>query len=123
MANEISINLSITASKNGAKFTRQESFKDDMTGDAWTTGVVDIDDTGISLAEQDVGTFGWVFVKNLGTDSTLYIDIQHSDNDDDDDAVRIYGGESTIFKTAGRSSLWADSSSGTQALEFAIIEL
>ena len=39
MANEISISLSITAEKNGAKFTRQESFQDDMTGDAWITGV------------------------------------------------------------------------------------
>ena len=39
MANEIKINLSITAEKNGAKYTRQENFIDDMSGDAWVTGV------------------------------------------------------------------------------------
>ena len=66
MANEISITVSITANKNGAKFTRQESFQDDMTGDAWTTGIVDISASGVQLTDLDVGTYGWIFVKNLG---------------------------------------------------------
>ena len=123
MANEISITLSITAEKNGAKYTRQESFKDDMSGDAWTTGIVDITDSGVQMTDLDVGNYGWVFVKNLGTDKTLYVDIQHTQNTADDSLCRLYGGESSIFKTAGLTALWADSSSGTQAVEYAIIEL
>ena len=123
MANEISITLSITAEKNGAKYTRQESFKDDMSGDAWTTGIVDITDSGVQMTDLDVGNYGWVFVKNLGTDKTLYVDIQHTQNTADDSLCRLYGGESSIFKTAGLTALWADSSSGTQAVEYAIIEV
>jgi len=123
MANEIKINLSITAEKNGAKYTRQENFTDDMTGDAWTSGIVDITDSGVQLTDLDVGTYGWIFVKNLGTDSSLYVDIQHSQNDADDNICRLYGGESSIFKSSGLTALWADSSSGTQAVEYAIIEL
>tara|TARA_R100001082_G_scaffold11232_1_gene6108 strand:+ start:1025 stop:1393 length:369 start_codon:yes stop_codon:yes gene_type:complete len=122
MANEIKINLSISATKNGAKFERQESFTDDMTGDAWTTGIVDITASGVQLTDLDVGTYGWVFVKNLSTGSA-YVDIQSSQNTADDNLCRLYAGESTILKTAGLTALWADSSSGTQAVEYAIIEL
>ena len=123
MANEIKINLSITAEKNGAKYTRQENFTDDMTGDAWTSGIVDITTSGVQLTDLEVGTYGWVFVKNLGTDSSLYVDIQHTQNTADDNFCRLYGGESSIFKSSGLTALWADSSSGTQAVEYAIIEL
>ena len=123
MANEIKISLSITAEKNGAKYTRQETFLDDMSGDAWTTGIVDITASGVQLTDLEVGTYGWIFVKNLGTDSSLYVDIQHSQNDSDDNLCRLYGGESSIFKSSGLTALWADSSSGTQSVEYAIIEL
>jgi len=123
MANEIKINLSITAEKNGAKYTRQENFTDDMTGDAWTTGIVDITTSGVQLTDLDVGSYGWIFVKNLGTDSSLYVDIQHTQNTPDDNICRLYGGESSLFKHTTTGALWADSSSGTQAVEYAIIEL
>lgn len=36
---------------------------DDMTGDAWSTGIVDVVEAGTQLTELDVGTYGWVFVK------------------------------------------------------------
>lgn len=123
MADEINISLSITVEKNGAKYTRSENFKDDMAGDAWTTGIVDITASGVQLTDLDVGTYGWIFVKNLGTDSALYVDIQSSQNTADDSLCRLYGGESTILKSSALTALWADSSSGTQAVEYAIIEL
>lgn len=123
MANEIKINLSITVEKNGAKFIRQETFTDDMTGDAWTTGIVDITTSGVQMTDLDVTSYGWIFVKNLGTDSSLYVDIQHSQNAPDDNICRLYGGESSLFKHTTTGALWADSSSGTQAVEYAIIEL
>ena len=75
MANEISISISLTATKNGATYTRTESFLDDMTGDAWTTGIVEITTSGVQMTDLDVGSYGWIFVKNLGTDSSIYIDI------------------------------------------------
>jgi hypothetical protein len=124
MANEISINLSITASKNGAKFTRQESFKDDITGDAWTTGVQQVSTNEQITDHGDITTYGWIYLKNMGTDSALYVDFGRETIADATDKIcRLYGGESCIIKTAGLSALWAVSSSGTQAVEYAIIEL
>lgn len=123
MADEFSIKISILAKKGGAIFDRSESFKDDMSGDNWDGGIIDVDTTGISLAEADIASFGWVYVKNLGTSDSQYIDIQHGDNDAATVMVRLYGGESSIFKSPGKNALWADSSSGTQRLEFCIFEL
>jgi len=123
MANEIKISLSISVEKNGAKYNRQESFTDDMTGDAFTSGIADIVEAGVQMTDLSVGTYGWIFVKNLDTDSSKYVDIQSSQNTADDSLCRLYGGESTILKTAGLTALWADSSSGTQIVEYAIIEL
>ena len=123
MANEIKISLSISVDKNGAKYNRQESFMDDMTGDAFTSGIADIAEAGVQMTDLSVGTYGWVFIKNLDTDSSKYVDIQSSQNTPDDSLCRLYGGESTILKTAGLTALWGDSSSGTQVVEYAIIEL
>ena len=123
MANEIKISLSISVDKNGAKYNRQESFMDDMTGDAFTSGIADIAEAGVQMTDLSVGTYGWVFIKNLDTDSSKYVDIQSSQNTADDSLCRLYGGESTILKTAGLTALWGDSSSGTQVVEYAIIEL
>jgi len=127
MANEISISLSITASKNGAKFERHETFKDDMTGDAWVTGVQQVGAAAEALVTHgDITTYGWVYLKNLGTNSSLYVDFGHDDpsaGSGDDAAFRLYGGESCIVKLAAITELEAISSSGTQAVEYAIIEL
>jgi hypothetical protein len=122
VANEVNISISLRVSKNGGVYSRTESFTDDMTGDAWTTGVVDITTSGVQLTDLEVGTYGWIFVKNLATGSD-YVDIQSSQNTADDSLCRLYAGESSIIKSPGLTALWADSSSGTQAVEYAIIEL
>ena len=127
MANEISVSLSISVSKNGAKFERNETFKDDMTGDAWVTGVQQVGASSEALVTHaDIGTYGWVYLKNLGTNSSLYVDFGHDDpsaSSGDDAAFRLYGGEECIVKLAAITELEAISSSGTQAVEYAIIEL
>tara|TARA_R100000789_G_scaffold1196_1_gene4067 strand:- start:17 stop:394 length:378 start_codon:yes stop_codon:yes gene_type:complete len=125
MANEISISLSITASKNGAKFTRQESFKDDMTGDAWVAGVQQVGASSEALVTHaDITTYGWVYLKNLDTGAN-YVEFSHDTASigGDDSICRLFAGESCIFKTAPETAISAISSSGTQAVEYAIIEL
>ena len=125
MANEIKVKLSITAEKNGAKYDRTVTFQDDMTGDSWETGVVDVTTSGIELTELQIGTIGWIYVKNLST-GTDYIDIGWTDtglHSADDISCRLYGGEATIFKSPGKTALFADANGSTQALEYAIIEL
>ena len=79
MANEIKISLSITAEKNGAKFARQETFQDDMTGDAWVTGVQQVGaSTEDLITHENIATYGWIYLKNCGTDPALYVDFGHS---------------------------------------------
>ena len=126
MANEISINLSINVSKNGAKFSRQESFTDDMSGDAWITGVQQVSTNEDLITHEDLDTtYGWVYLKNCGTSQSDYVDFgRESIGDATDKICRLYGGESCILKTAGlTSTVYALSSSGTQAVEYAMIEL
>ena len=124
MANEIKISLSISASKNGAKFERQESFTDDMAGDAWVTGVQQVTTTEDIITHENVATYGWIYLKNCGTNTSLYVDFgRETIGDATDKICRLYGGEACIIKTAGLTELHALSSDGTQAVEYAIIEL
>ena len=126
MANEISITLSIAAEKNGAKFSRQETFKDDMTGDAWVTGVQQVGAAAEALVTHaDIGTYGWIYLKNLSTGSD-YVDFGHDDpsaSSGDDAICRLYAGESCLFKSRAITTIEGLSSSGTQAVEYAIFEL
>ena len=123
---DFKINLQIIFNNNGAKYERNESFTDTQTGNAFAAGIADIDTGGDTLtADGDVGTYGWVYVKNLSTTGTAYIDLGHSAEGfaADDSICRLYAGESSIFKSNGRTALYADSSAGTQQLEYAIFEL
>lgn len=126
MANEIKIGISLSVTKNGATYTRSDSFSDDMTGDAWVTGVQQVGAAAEALVtHSDIETYGWVYLKNLSTGSA-YVDFGHDDpsaSSGDDAAFRLYAGESCIIKTAAITELEAISSSGTQAVEYAIIEL
>lgn len=123
---DFKINVQIIFDHNGAKFERSESFTDTQTGNAYAAGIADIDTGGdTAVADADVGTYGWIYVKNLTTSGSAYIDIGHSaEGFAADDAIcRLYPGEASIFKTAGLTALYADSSSGTQQLEYAIFQL
>jgi len=126
MANEISISLSITASKNGAKFERHETFKDDMTGDAWVSGVQQVGASSEDIiTHEDITNYGWIYLKNCGTNTSNYVEFAHDTAavDGDDNICRLDGGESCILKASSQTALHAISSSGTQAVEYAIIEL
>jgi len=123
MADEISVSITISASKNGALYARSETFTSDMTGDAWLIGVQDVGgDSEDIITHEDLGTYGWVFLKNLDSGSA-YVDFGHSDVVADDTICRLYGGESCVLKTAGLTQLHGKSSLGTQKIEYAIIEL
>ena len=126
MANEIKINLSITAEKNGAKYTRQENFIDDMSGDAWVTGVQQVGASSEDIiTHEDIANYGWIFLKYFGTDTSLYVDFAHTaaSLSGDDNICRLYGGESCILKSSAETGLFAISSSGSQTVEYAILEL
>jgi len=125
MANEISISISITAAKGGAQYQRSIAFNDDMAGDSWETGIMEIAATDTTITDTQVGNYGWLFLKNCGTNPDLYIDFAHDAAalSGDDTICRLYGGESCILKSAGETNLHAISSTGVQNCEYAIIEL
>ena len=126
MANEISISVSIRVSKNGAKYERNETFKDDMTGDSWITGVQEVGDGGSEdiITHENVTNYGWIFLKNCDT-GNAYVDFAHTaaSLSGDDNICRLYAGESCILKSSAETALHAISSSGAQTIEYAIIEL
>ena len=74
MSNELKIVAAMNFSKGGAKCNCAESISVTVTGDAFTSGVQAVGTTEEELAQgADLGTPGYVFIKNL--DTTNYVEI------------------------------------------------
>ena len=125
MGDEIKIDIALRyKGANGAHLEKSVTFKDDIEGENYFGGITEVTVNGVELvtgnpADID-GVYGWVFAKSLST-TQHYIDLTKTDQTDP--IARLYGGESCIFKTPGLSELWADSSSGTQRLEWYVLEI
>jgi hypothetical protein len=118
MANEIKIQMSITAEKNGAKVERQVSDSIDMAGHSMTHGVQGIPTGGEVFVESDIlGTAGWAYVKNLDADNYVTLGSHASSNH----LVKLLPGESALFRCAG--SLYGAANTAECKVEYIIIEL
>lgn len=74
MSNEISAILSVNYEKGGAKTQISENIQITQTGDSFTEGVQEIGTSEEEIAQgADVGTPGFLFVKNL--DDTNYVEV------------------------------------------------
>ena len=72
MANELSISASLTFNKGGASLNRSDSMSVTVTGDAYTSNVHAVGLTEeILLQGTELGTLGYVFIKNL--DATNFV--------------------------------------------------
>src|SRR5690242_8319589 len=71
MANEISVGGSLTYSKNKAKATLSGSFFATQSGDKYQAGIQTIGTTEESVDKGDVGTIGYLAVRNI--DATNYV--------------------------------------------------
>ena len=118
MSNELSITAKIHFSKGGAKETKVLSFTDDVTGDAYTSGVQSIGTTEEELAQgADLGTPGWVWVHNL--DSANYVEFGST--------TGVY----TIKLKAGKANMWyhnsatiyAKSDTAAVSVDYLIVEV
>ena len=124
MSDEISVTVSIRAKKNGASFSMSQSFQDTMTGGNWSTGVAEVAASSTELiAVDDIVVYGWVFLHVLTETGDAYVDFGHSTVVADDTLCRLYAGESCVLKSAALTAVHAISSSGTQKVEYAILEL
>jgi len=73
MANEIAVSFNITASKNGAQFSKSGSDSITMTGTYMSVGVELATTSDGTIPLGAIGTIGWIYIKNL--DGTNYISI------------------------------------------------
>ena len=80
MSNEISINETLRYSKSGVTASHSSSFQADQTGDKYAAGVQTVGTAEESLDKNDVGTIGFLAVRNnddtnfvqLGATTTVY---------------------------------------------------
>ena len=120
MADEITISVSMHASKDGVVASRSESFTADMTGNTVNHGVQNIGTGGEILEHNELvaeGTAGWVFLKNL--DATNFVTI--GTHQTDDHTIKLLPGESTLFRADG--NLYAMADTDTLWLEWYVIEV
>jgi hypothetical protein len=117
MANEVSIAVSLSYSKNGVSAVREESFKADVAGDSMTHAIQEVGTAFELLTEHgEVGTAGWYFLKNL--DPTNFVEFGEGDNEF---AIKLLPGESTVFRASDPIGGKADT--GACLVEYMVIEL
>lgn len=72
MANEITISTTLRYSKNKASASLSGGFSADQTGDKYSAGVQTIGTVEESLEKNDVGTIGWMSIRNM--DAANYVE-------------------------------------------------
>lgn len=118
MSNELTVTMSIRFSKGGAKY--QKTFTDtiDVTGDAFTSGVQAIGTSEEEVAQgADLGTPGWVWIKNL--DSTNYVEIGSTTGVYD---IKLLAGEGCLYRH-NSATVYAKANTAACNIEYVIIEL
>ena len=133
MPDEISVSVSLSVNKNDASYSRSRAFSADMTGNTWTTGVVEFAHNTATeiVTPTDLATYRWVLLHltDSSSEAADYVDFSHHSAVDPDDVLcRLHGnGQSCIFKTAGITSLHGKATiaegSGSVLVEYAIVEL
>ena len=73
MANEIQINATLRYSKTGASASLSTSFFADQVGDKYESGIQTIGTAEESLQKGDIGTIGWLAIRNL--DATNFLEL------------------------------------------------
>lgn len=119
MANEISIFLSVTASKNGGTVSASGSKTITMAGEQMIANVQIVGLTEEPLFLGDVATGGWLFVKNL--DTTNSIKVHESGGESADHAITLLAGEFALLKPT--SGLYATAFTAPCNVQVLAIEL
>lgn len=119
MANEITVAVSITCTKNGATVTGTASNTITMAGEQFISNVQAVGTSNEALVVGDVSTVGWVFCKNL--DATNYVEVS-LDNAQADIIATLLPGEAALFKP-GTTTLYAKANTAGCNLQVVLIEL
>lgn len=119
MANEISLSVSLTCTKNGATVTGSGSNTITMAGDQFLSNVQIVGTTSEAVVVGDVSTVGFVFCKNL--DATNYVEVS-LDNSQVNLVAKLLPGECCLFKP-GTGTLFAKANTATCNLQVVLLEL
>lgn len=118
MANELRIYVGLEYSKAGVKQEKHDSAFVDVSGDSFNRTIQEVGTSNEQItAVADVGTYGYLFLKNL--DSTNYVEI--ADEDDTNYFCKLNAGEFALFRCAD-NDLWAKANTAAIDLEVILIE-
>jgi|TARA_R100000315_G_scaffold54828_1_gene28784 uncharacterized protein (DUF2141 family) len=118
MANELRIEAHLEYSKSGVKESKHDSAYVDVSGDSISKVIQEIPNSREQISVlADLGTYGYVFIKNLHASSYVQI----SDENDGNYFCKLKAGEFALFRAAD-SDYWAIAETGTVDLEIIVIE-
>ncbi len=116
MANEITVSSTLKYSKNKASASLATSYFANQTGDKYQGGVQSIATTEESLDKGDVGTIGFLAVRNM--DATNFVSFGHTTGVYD---VKVLAGQGGVIPWNG-TSVFAKADTASVEVEYLIIE-
>lgn len=121
MANELRIEAQMEYSKSGVKESRHDSAYIDVSGSYIHKSIQAIGSTAETLTfnSTDLSDVGYMFLKNLDTSNTIYID-EDSGLSTTTSMVALKPGEFAMFRS-GVDTIYGISSSGSPNLEITMI--
>lgn len=119
MANEITVNLSLSVTKGSIKRNIQPgAIQVDQTGYAYTDETVSVTTSEGTYTNTNIGDEGYVFLRN-NTDSGQYIDIGFSTGVY---GIRLYSSEVACVRLVPGVTMYHKANSVTQDLQITILE-
>ncbi len=117
MANEITVQATISGSKGGAKITTLGSVqKIDMAGDHMKTETQEVGTSDEELVQPtEIGTLGLVWIKNL--DATNYVEYGLTSSY----TGKLKAGEENVFRAAG-SGVFVKADTASCNVQYAMFE-
>lgn len=116
MANEISITATLRYAKDKASASQAISYLADQTGDKYSAGIQSIGTTEEALQKNDVGTIGYLAIRNM--DTVNYVDIGATTGVY---SLRLQAGKGALVAWNGTSVLCKANTAACE-VEYLIIE-
>ena len=119
MANEITVQVTLSATKSGATVTGTCQLSENMAGGQFISNVQIVGTSNEALTLGDVSTIGYVFCKNL--DEVNYIEVS-LDTAQAQLVAKLLPGECCLFKP-GTITLYAKANTDPVNLQVVALEL
>lgn len=118
MANELSANVSLTLNKNSAVTTAYPSGSNQftVTGNAAIKQTVSVGTSEETLSKGDIGTIGWVYLKNL--DATNYVEFAGTTTDY---VLKLKAGEFALVRW-NKTNVLAKANTAACLVEYMLVE-